>query len=103
LEKKGPKILARIAQTEQALTVAKEIELSFEAPFYVGLVACSHNAELSVTGLFSNVRYDVAAAEGVNGYQTPSASRLEILDTETGDRKVIYSTARHIEAPNWSR
>lgn len=103
LEKKGSKILARIAQNEQALTDAKEIELSFEAPFYVGLVACSHNAELSVTGLFSNVRFDVAAAEGVNGYQTPSASRLEILDTETGDRQVIYSTTNHIEAPNWSR
>ena len=103
LEKKGSKILARIAQNEQALTAAKEIELSFEAPFYVGLATCSHNAELSVTGLFSNVRFDVAAAEGVNGYETPSASRLEILDTETGDRQVIYSTTDHIEAPNWSR
>ena len=103
LEKKGSKILARIAQNEQALTAAKEIELTFEAPFYVGLATCSHNPELSVTGLFSNVRFDVAAAEGVDGYKTQSASRLEILDIETGDRKVIYSTTGHIEAPNWSR
>lgn len=103
LEKKGSKILARIAQSDKALTSAKEIELTFEAPFFVGLVACSHNPALSVTGLFSNVRFDVAAAEGVDGYKTPSASRLEILDIETGDRKVIYSTSSHIEAPNWSR
>lgn len=103
LEKKGSKILARIAQNQQALTAAKEIELPFEAPFFVGLVTCSHNAANSVTGLFSNVRFDVAAAEGVDGYRTPSASRLEILDTETGERKVIYSTPGHIEAPNWSR
>ncbi len=103
LEKKGSKILARIAQTEQALTAAKEIELPFEAPFFVGLATCSHDAALSVTGLFSNVRFDVAATEGVDGYKTPSASRLEILDTETGARKVIYSTSTHIEAPNWSR
>ena len=103
LEKKGSKILARIAQNEQALTAAKEIELLFEAPFFVGLVTCSHNAALSVTGLFSNVRFDIAAAEGVDGYKTPSASRLEILDIETGARKVIYSTPNHIEAPNWSR
>lgn len=103
LEKKGSKILARVAQNEQALTAAKEIELSFEAPFYVGLATCSHDATLSATGLFSNVRFDVAAAEGVDGYKTPSASRLEILDTETGNRRVIYSTIGHIEAPNWSR
>jgi len=103
LERKGSKILARIAQTDKALTEAKEIELSFEAPFYVGLVVGSHDAALTVTGLFSNVRFDVAAADGVDGYQSPSASRLEILDTETGLRKVIYSTTTHIEAPNWSR
>lgn len=103
LEKKGSKILARIAQTEQALTAAKEIELSFTAPFWVGLATCSHNPANTVTGLFSNVRFDVAAAEGVDGYKTPSSSRLEILDTETGARKVIYSTTDHIEAPNWSR
>lgn len=103
LEKKGTKIMARIAQNEQALTAAKEIELAFEAPFYVGLAACSHEADFLVTGKFSNVRYDVAASEGVDGYRTPSASRLEILDIETGLRKVIYATTDHIEAPNWSR
>lgn len=103
LEKKGRKILARIAQNEKALTTAKEIELPFEAPFYVGLVACSHNPQNIVTGLFSNVRFDVAATEGVDGYKTPPASRLEILDTQTGHRKVIYATTGHIEAPNWSR
>ena len=103
LEKKGSKILARIAQNEQALTDAKEIELPFEGSFFVGLVTCSHDPAQTVTGLFSNVRFDVAAAEGVDGYKTPSASRLEILDTETGARKVIYSTTGHVEAPNWSR
>lgn len=43
LEKKGSKILARIAQNEKALTSAKEIEIQFEAPFYVGLLACSQD------------------------------------------------------------
>ena len=103
LEKKGSKIMARIAQNEQALTAAKEIELPFEAPFFVGLATCSHDIALTVTGLFSNVRFDVAAAEGVDGYKTPSYSRLEILDIESGARKVIYPTTGHIEAPNWSR
>lgn len=103
LEKKGNKIMARIAQNAKALTEAKEIELEFDSPFYAGMVACSHNADNLVTGRFSNVRFVVPASEGVDGYKTPSASRLEILDVESGIRKVIYSTAGHIEAPNWSR
>jgi len=103
LEKKGNKIMARIAQEGQPLTAAKEIELPIEAPFYVGLATCSHNPQNSVTGLFTNVRYDVAAAEGVDGYKTQSPSRLEILDIQTGERKIIYATTTHIEAPDWSR
>ena len=103
LEKKGSKILARIAQSEKPMTPANQIELQFNGPFFVGLVACSHNPDNVVTGSFSNVRLDVPAADGVDGYQNPSASRLEILDVETGIRKVVYSTTNHIEAPNWSR
>lgn len=30
-------------------------------------------------------------------------SNLEILDIETGERKVVYSDSSHFEAPNWSR
>lgn len=103
IEKKGNKILARIAQIDLALSSANEIELDFQAPFLVGMVACSHNAENYVSGLFTNVRFDVAANEGVDGYQTPSHSRLEILDIETGNRNIVYNTKDHIEAPNWSR
>jgi TolB protein len=103
IEKKGNKILAHIAQAEKALTAAIEIELPFENSFFVGLVACSLNSDNVVTGSFSNVRLDVPAGDHVDGYKSPSASRLEILDVESGLRKVIYSTTNHIEAPNWSR
>jgi TolB protein len=103
IEKKGSKILARIAQTKKALTVAKEIELTFQEPLFVGLMVASDDAAQMVSGLFANVRFDVPAADGVDGYEFPSASRLEILDTETGLRQVIYATQEHIEAPNWSR
>jgi Tol biopolymer transport system component len=31
------------------------------------------------------------------------ASQLEILDIATGERRVIYRTGAHLEAPNWTR
>ena len=44
----------------------------------------------------------LTAAESVDGYRQPAASRLEIMDVATGVRKAIYTTTEHIEAPNWS-
>src|SRR5215212_7401342 len=32
-----------------------------------------------------------------------AASQLEILDIATGDRRLIYRTGAHLEAPNWTR
>ncbi len=42
-------------------------------------------------------------AEGPGGEKKPSPSRLEILDVETGSRRVIYTSEDHFEAPNWCR
>ena len=33
----------------------------------------------------------------------PSPSRLELLDVDTGLRRIVYSSTAHFEAPNWSR
>ncbi len=103
LERKNGRIFARIAHSGEPLCKANEIELPLQNTFFVGMAVCSHDPAFTVTGLFSNIRFDIPAAEGVDGYKTPSASRLELLNTETGDRKVVYSTNDHIEAPNWSR
>ncbi len=37
------------------------------------------------------------------GVEIESTSSLEILDIATGSRRVVYRTATHLEAPNWTR
>ena len=103
LERKGDTLVMRAAKTGNPLIETGRLLISFKSPVYAGLFVCAHDTGVIEKAVFSNFRIDVPAATGVDGYQHPSASRLEIMDVETGIRKVIFATKGHIEAPNWSR
>lgn len=103
VERKGNEFFFRISKNGQPLSEVGKVTLKMGASVLTGMFISSHNEEVVEKGLFWNVRLEKPAAEGVSGYQTPSPSRLEILDVETGEREVIYETETHIEAPNWSR
>lgn len=102
LERKGDTIIMRCARKWGPLTETGRIIQKLDEKVYAGLFVCSHDSTVMEKAVFSNFRIDQPAPENVDGYRKPSASRLEILDTETGSRKVIYATKDHIEAPNWS-
>ncbi|GET22607.1 TolB family protein [Prolixibacter denitrificans] len=102
LERQGDTIIMRAAKFGNPLQETGRVELQLPDTVYAGLFIGSHNPDVSETAVFENFRIDVPAADGVDGYQNLSPSRLEILDVETGHRKVIYTTNTHIEAPNWS-
>ena len=102
LERKGDTIIMRCAKSGDPLTETGRMSMTFKEPVYAGLFVCSHDTTVIETAKFHNFRIDVPAADNVDGYQQPSASRLELMDIETGIRKVIYTTTGHIEAPNWS-
>jgi TolB protein len=103
LERKGNTYIVRISKDRQPLRTVAEKEFKLGEEVAVGMFICSHEAEVVETAKFSNVRVEVPAAEGVDGYQNQSPSRLEILEVASGHRKIIYETDEHIEAPNWSR
>ncbi len=103
LERKGDTIIMRCAKTGNPFTETGRLSIAFNAPVYAGLFVCSHDTAVVEKAVFHNFRIDVPAAENVDGYRQPSASRLELMDIATGNRKVIYATKGHIEAPNWSK
>lgn len=102
LERKGDTLVMRCAKKGEALTETGRLTMVFKDPVYVGLFVCSHDTAVIETAQFHNFRIDVPAAASVDGYKQPSASRLELLDLATGNRRVIFTTNEHIEAPNWS-
>ncbi len=103
LERSGADIIMRAAKFGEALVETGRIGLGISSELYAGLFVCSHEIDVAETAVFKNLRLDVPAAPGVDGYQHPSASRLELLEVETGHRRIIYSSTAHFEAPNWSR
>jgi TolB protein len=103
IERKGDEFIFRISKENQPLVEVGKVKLKMGSSVLAGMFISSHNVDVVEKAIFWNVRFEKPAAENVDGYQTPSPSRLEILDVETGYREVIYETDMHIEAPNWSR
>ena len=86
---------------ENYKSVAKEIELNEEA--YVGLFICSHREDVMEKAIFRNVRIIIPAANDFTPYRDYIGSHLEVMDVETGVRKVLYSEPISLQAPNWTR
>lgn len=103
VERKGNEFIFRLSKDQEPLIEVGRVALEMSAPVFAGMFISSHNEEVVEKAQFWNMRLEKPAVEGVDGYQNLSPSRLEILDIETGNRKVIYETETHIEAPNWSR
>jgi len=102
LERKGDTLIMRCAKIGNPLVETGRLTQKFDQQVYAGLFICSHDSAVSEKAIFHNFRIDVPADENVDGYKQPGASKLELLNTLTGERRVIYTTKDHIEAPNWS-
>lgn len=102
LERIGNICIMRIAKDGSPLEVVSSLAVPLDSTVFAGMFVCSHETEVTETVVFSNVRLEIPAPEGTDGYRAPSPGRLEILDVSTGLREVIYETDDHIEAPNWS-
>jgi len=103
IERKGNSYIVRVSKNNKPLVKVAEKSFELGEEVLAGLFICSHDPEVIESAKFWNVRIEKPAPTGTNGYQYPSPSRLEILDVQTGLRKLIYETKDHIEAPNWSR
>lgn len=75
------------------------LRLELKDPFFVGLGVCAHDEGALETAVFSDVR--------LNSLSPPASSpqlwsTLETVTIASKDRRAVYCTTNHIEAPNWS-
>lgn len=83
-------------------TSVSHVDLGDEV--YVGLSVCSRRAGSDIEAAeFSNVRIIVPASESFVPYRDYLGSNLEILDVETGRRRIVLRHPGSIQAPNWTR
>jgi len=101
IEKRGQYVSMSLAGEGGELAPAGgSFRLELADPYYVGLGVCAHNNEALETAEFSkvNLSTNIAEAKGTNLLST-----LEYVTISSKDRRAIYSSRTHFEAPNWSR
>jgi len=102
LEKQGDTVFMSAAGKGQELQpTGGSFRIKLHAPFYVGLAVCAHDNNALEQAVFSAVELTSGAAP--TAAQPVLHSTLETMPIDSGDRRVVYHTSDHIEAPNWSR
>ena len=81
-----------------------EFPVHFTGPYRAGLGLSSHDDTVQETADFSDVEIAPVTPyiAKMTGYGAKVESTLEILTVGRNDRSLVYHTADHIEAPNWS-
>lgn len=83
-----------------AISMLKDLDLGDEVR--VGLFVCSHNADAVEEAEFSNVRIIKPAPSTLVPYREYLGSHIELLNIENGLRRIVYSSKKSLQAPNWT-
>ncbi|HEY0177751.1 MAG TPA: hypothetical protein VGC08_15315, partial [Pedobacter sp.] len=103
LERKGNTYTMRVAKYGEPFVTEQVADLDLGDEVYVGLFVGSHNADVTETGVFRDVRIAVPYP-GITDQSTQMTlgSNLEVMEVATGNREVIYTVPYSIQAPNWT-
>ncbi len=102
IEKEGDFVSMSLAREGEPLHAAGgTFKIRFRDPFYIGLGVCAHDPDAVEKAIFSNV--EIKPIQPVPEAEKVLESTLETVPIASGDRRVVYHTRDHIEAPNWSR
>jgi len=103
LERKGKTYVMAVARFGEPFVTEQVSEISLGDDVYVGIFVCSHNNNVVEKASFRDVRITVPAKDSFVPYRDYIGSNLEILDVQSGHRKVVYSVPDSLQAPNWTR
>ena len=102
LERKGNKFVFSCSARGNPYDTVMITDNSLTGDVYAGLFICSHDNTVVEKAGFFNVRIIRPAKDDFVPYKDFIGSNLEVMDVETGLRKVIYQSPVSIQAPNWS-
>jgi len=100
--RQGDVFFLTLADPGPSLTPAGPfMRLKLPDRLYVGLAVCAHDDKVLETARFSQVM--LKAQETQPGQKPVLHCTLEIVPINSKDRRVVYHTLDHIEAPNWTK
>jgi hypothetical protein len=101
-ERKGTSFIFSGAHFGEPFVSCELTNLDLGDEAYAGLFICSHTADVVEKAIFRDVRIVRPVKTGFVPYRDFIGSVLEILDVQTGQSEMIYSSAQPFEAPNWT-
>lgn len=102
LERKGNLYVMSVARFGEEFAVTQIADLTLGEDLYVGLYVCSHNKDVIEKAVFRDVRITVPVKDDFRPYRDYIGSNIEIMDVESGNRKIVYSSPQSLQAPNWT-
>jgi TolB protein len=102
LERKGDVFRMSVARFGDTYSVSRIEDVKLGEEVYVGIYLCSHNADVSEKATLSNVRLVRPAADAFVPYRDYIGSDVELLDVDTGARRVLHHVPDSMQAPNWT-
>jgi len=102
LERKGQTYKMSAARFGEPFETAGVSDVAFGDDVFVGLFVCSHNPDVVEKAVFRNVRVTVPARDSFAPYRDYIGSDLEIMDVESGHRRIVHSSPDSLQAPNWT-
>lgn len=102
IERRGNQIIMSTAVYGEEFTRVDIANLELNKELYAGLFICSHDDTVMEKAIVSNVQFIVPAPDTLIQYRQYLGSHLEIMDMETGHRRIVHSSPLSIQAPNWT-
>ncbi len=102
IERKGDTFIMSVATFGNPFEITEVSGIKLNDEVFAGLYICSHNAEVVEKAVFNNVRIIIPARDDFIPYSDFIGSNIEIMEVETGLRKVLYSSPFSLQAPNWT-
>jgi TolB protein len=102
IEKEDDYVSMSIAREKELLhSAGGSLKIKFSPPFYVGIGVCAHDNDSLEKAVFSDI--EITTGKQIATGEPMLESTLETIAIASTDRRAIYTTNDHIEAPNWSR
>jgi TolB protein len=102
LERSGRKFRMSAARFGEAYATQDIDDVDLPDEVYVGIYICAHNNTLVEKGVFRNVRLVRPAKPDFKPYRDYIGSDIELLDVNTGARRMIHRAEDSLQAPNWT-
>ena len=102
LERKDGTYIMSTASFGEEFQSVQVTDVTLNDEVFVGLYVCSHNADVSETAVFENVRIIIPAPDDFRPYRDYIGSRIEVMNIDSGHRTVYHEEPRSLQAPNWT-